>query len=205
MAHLAPEQFVDLADGVADAAAQAHAASCEACRSRLESMREALRAAEADRAVEPSPLFWPHLAARIGVAVRRERAPRATWRGWVWRLAPIGAVAVLVVAIGISWAIRERAPVGPADPAGGVAGAAQASGDRVIDADDADDPSWRLVSELSSHISLDEAEASGVFPAPGGTDRALWQLDEGERAELARILLAEIEGQGLAVPQAPGA
>jgi hypothetical protein len=198
MAHLAPEQFVDLADGVADAAVEAHAASCEACRSRFESLRDALRAAEADLAAEPSPLFWPHLAARIGDAVRREPAPRAAWHGWAWRLAPIGAVAALLVVIGIGWAIRQRAPVD-------LAGAAQAAGDRVIGDDDAEDPSWRLVSELSSQISLDEAEASGVFPAPGGTDRALSQLDEGERAELGRILLEEIEARGPAVPQAPGA
>ena len=205
MAHLAPDEFVDLAENVADAAAEAHVASCEACRTRVESLRHALRAAEADPAAEPSPLFWAHLAARIGGAVRREPAPRAVWGEWMWRLAPIGAVALLVAAIGIGWATRQRAPAGPAVPPGVLAGAAPASADRMLEADDADDASWRLVSDFSSQFSVDEAEASGVLPAPGGADRALSQLDEGERAELARILLEELEARRIAVPQAPGA
>ena len=80
MTHLSTERIVDVAEGCADAASAAHAAGCDACRAKVDALRDAWRLAEADAAPEPSPLFWPHLAARIGEAVRREPAPVPVWR-----------------------------------------------------------------------------------------------------------------------------
>jgi hypothetical protein len=69
----------------------------------------------------------------------------------------------------------------------------------------AEDPSWLLVSALSADVSVEETEASGALPPPGGADKALLQLDVAERMELARILRAEIRTRGLVAPQGPGA
>ena len=206
MTHLSPDQIIDLAEGCADATAAAHAAGCDACRAKADSVRDAVRLAEADPLTEPSPLFWPHLAARIGDAVRREHVRVPFRRPWVWRLAPIGAAAVLVVAVGIGLRMWTGTPwTEPSVPP--MAGGAPADQELEpsSDAETADDPSWLLVSALSAQVSVDEAEATGALPAPGGAEKALWQLDEAARVELARLLREEIETQLPAVPHGPGA
>ena len=65
--------------------------------------------------------------------------------------------------------------------------------------------SWLLVSDLSGELNVDDAEASGALPLPGGVDRALTQLDDTERVELARILREEIAARTPHTPQGPGA
>ena len=79
-------------------------------------------------------------------------------------------------------------PLVPARTAGSPAHAGMARR-RMLET--ADDPSWLLVSALSADVSVEEAEASGAWPPPGGADKALLQLDDAERMELARILRAE--------------
>jgi hypothetical protein len=206
MTHLSPDQVVDVAEGCADAAVAAHAAGCASCRAKAESLLDAVRLAESDPRAEPSPLFWPHLAARIGEAVRREEVRVPFWRSWGWRLAPIGAAAVLMVAVGIGSRMWTGEPGGSplvtAMPAGPPA---QAAMEPSADVDTADDPSWLLVSALSADVSVEETEASGALPPPGGADKALLQLDDAERMELARILRAEIRTRGPVAPQGPGA
>jgi len=204
MTHLSPGQIVDVADGCAAPDLTAHAAACESCRARVDSILDAVRLAAEDPRAEPSPLFWPQLAARIGDAVRRERAPAALWRPWVWRLAPLGAVAVLLIAVGTG--SRLRTPAGPfSAPAAPDAAPAHASVAPAADHDPADDPSWLLVSVLSAEVSVEEAEASGVLPPPGSVDRALMQLDGAERVELAKILREELAAKTPVAPQGPGA
>ena len=206
MTHLSPEQIVDIADGRATTAITAHAAACDSCRAKVELLLDAVRLAGEDTQLEPSPVFWPHLAARIGEAVRREQAPAASWRPWVWRLAPIGAVAVLVIAVGAGARFWARAPVAPAVlPDSPAAASMQEPGALSMDADPADDASWLLVSDLSGELNVDDAEASGALPLPGGVDRALTQLDDTERVELARILREEIAARTPHTPQGPGA
>jgi hypothetical protein len=204
MTHLSPDQVVDVAEGCADAAVAAHAARCASCRAKAESLLDAVRLAESDPRVEPSPLFWPHLAARIGDAVRREGERVPSWQSWRWRLAPIGAAAVLMIAVGIGsrmWT-SGGGPLVPATPAGAPAQAGMAPS---ADVETADDPSWLLVSALSADVSVEEAEAAGALPPPGAADRALLQLDDAERMELARILRAELRTRGPVAPQGPGA
>jgi len=206
MTHLSPDQIVDIADGCATSAVAAHAAGCESCRAKVESLLDAARLAGSDRQHEPSPLFWPHLAARIGEAVRREGFRVPLWRSWGWRLAPIGATAVLVIALGVGLRMWTGTPgsglLVPDAPAGSPA---QAALELALDVEPADDPSWRLVSELSADVDAEEAEAPGALPQPGGTDKALLQLDAAERMELARILREEIGTRDTFMPQGPGA
>jgi hypothetical protein len=206
MKHLSPEQIVDLAEGCADAPLVAHAASCETCRAQVESFRHAVRLPDADRGAEPSPLFWPHLAARIGEAVRREQRPPARWRTWVWRLVPAGATAALVIAVGIgfrTWSGTSGS--GPHAPVLTVPASERISAEAIADDDLADDPSWLLVSDLSAEVSVEDADASGALPLPGEVDGALLQLDDAERVELARILREELAPRRPAASQGPGA
>lgn len=205
MTHLSPAQIVDVAERCADAASTAHAAACEACRSKADAVAEAIRVAGADPQPEPSPLFWPHLAARVGSAVRRERAAASAWRWWVPRLVPFAAAALLVAAIGVGMQMRTGAPGGGASAPGAAAHVgADSSEDARLPGDAADDPSWMLVSDLSADVNVDEAEASGVLPAPGGAEKALLQLDAAERVELARILREEIGARGSLERPGPG-
>jgi hypothetical protein len=171
MTHLSPDQIVDVAEGCADGAVKAHAAECASCRAKAESLVDAVRLAESDPPAEPSPLFWPHLAARIGEAVRREPVRVPFWRSWDRRLAPIGALAVLLIAVGIGLRMRPAAPLGVADAPEASAGeAAQAVLESPPEVEAADDPSWLLVSELSAQVSVEDAEAAGALPQPGGAD-----------------------------------
>jgi hypothetical protein len=105
-----------------------------------------------------------------------------------------------VIAIGIGGRLSSSDP-GAGSP--GAAPAAQALFEAPPGADSAEDPSWILVSELSSEVSVEEAEAHGGLP-PGGTEKALLQLDSAERLELARILREELGARAAVVPPGPG-
>lgn len=206
MTHLSPDQIVDVAEGCAGGAVKAHAAECASCRARVESLVDAVRLAESDPQAEPSPLFWPHLAARIGEAVRRERVRAPFWRSWDRRLAPIGALAVLLMAVGIGLRMWPAPPAGVAPAQEAAAGdSAQAVLESAPDVEAADDPSWLLVSDLSAQVSVEEAEAAGALPQPGGAEKAMLQLDEAERIELARLLREAIGTRAPASPPGPGA
>jgi hypothetical protein len=194
MKHLSPEAIVDLAEGCAEASAAAHAAACDECRANADAAAEAIRAARAAEGPEPSPLFWTHLAARIGGAVRREPARVSWWRAWAWRAAPAAAAAVLVLAVGLALRLAPApAVLAPGPAAVPVAPFAEASGDSS-GGEPGDDASWLLMSLLSSDVSMDDAAASGVWPGPGGTEQALVHLDDAERSALAEILRAEMAG-----------
>lgn len=199
MKHLSPDEIVDVAEGCADARASAHAGACVECRARAEAAAAAILAARSDEAREPSPLFWSHLAARIGAAIRREPSRASFWRTWGWRLAP--AAAVLALAVGI--ALRP-APVGLTAPPGEAPAVGVPAGAAAEDPA-GDDPSWLLMSLLSDDVTFDDVEASGVLPGPGGTEKALVHLDDAERLELAKILRLELRGRVAIDVQGPGA
>jgi hypothetical protein len=194
MKHLSRDAIVDVAEGCADEASAAHTAACDRCRSKADAAAEAIRAARAAEGPEPSPLFWPHLAARIGSAVRREPAPVSWWRAWRWRVAPAAAAAVLVLAVGLAWRVMPAPEIMLPDDAAAPVVAPAAVRDEAAGGEAGDDPSWLLMSLLSSDVSVDDAAASGVWPGPGGTEGALVHLDEAERSELAKILRAELAG-----------
>ena len=192
MTHLSPEQLVDLVEAAAPADQVAHAASCETCRTQADALREVLRQAASDTVPEPSPLFWEHMAARVGVAVRREPAPGAAWTIWTWRWAPMTAVAVLVLAVGFGTSMWKGLPRGVPVTAGPLASAAPASAATDEDLPSQDDPSWNLIAELSGDVVIDDEIFAELPEVPGLADRALQQLTEPERAELARILREEM-------------
>ena len=72
MTHLAPDEFVDAADGVLSAARLQHVDACGLCRCELETVVDMLRAGAAGPVPEPSPLFWDHFSARVRKAIAAE-------------------------------------------------------------------------------------------------------------------------------------
>jgi hypothetical protein len=102
--------------------------------------------------------------------------------------------------------MRPEPPAGVAPAQEAAAGdSAQAFLESAPDVEAADDPSWLLVSDLSAQVSVEEAEAAGALPQPGGAEKAMLQLDEAERIELARLLREAIGTRAPASPPGPGA
>ena len=109
MAHLAPEQFVDIADGVlAESSGDVapHLAACAACRQQLADVRAMMAEAVDVEVPEPSPLFWEQLSSRVRAAVAEEAPPRGAWREWllhpsVWAPSLAAAIAVVPSCLGI--------------------------------------------------------------------------------------------------------
>jgi anti-sigma factor RsiW len=92
-------------------AVEAHLASCEACRTEVEELRQALAVVDGEMAgllaAEPSP----ELAVRIRQAVAAS-AEAPGWRfGWLWPAA--AAAATLAVAL-VAWPRRGPEPGAPA-------------------------------------------------------------------------------------------
>jgi hypothetical protein len=192
MTHLSREQLVDLVEGAAPGDQVAHAASCKVCRTQADALRDVLRQTASDTVPEPSLLFWERLAARVGAAVRREPPPRAAWTIWTWRWAPMTAVAVLALAVGLGTSIWKGLPRGVPVTAGPSAVAVPAPAATDEDLPAQDDPSWNLMTELSADVVFDDESSAELSAVPGLADRALQQLTEPERAELAKILREEL-------------
>jgi len=122
-------------------------------------------------------------------AIAEEPQPHATWLpAWVgWRVAtPIAALALLVAAL-VNAVPRERSA-----PQGAPAATAELNSFAPsIDAEPLNDASWRLVSELAEDMDLDDTSNAG-FVIPGVLERAASELSPTERAELLRLLRAEL-------------
>jgi hypothetical protein len=190
---------VDLAEHAAPAEHVAHAASCEKCRTQVDALRDVLRLAASDPVPEPSPLFWERFSARVSAAVRQEAAPgspRRAW-AWAWRWAPITTLAVLVLAVGIGTSMWKGLPrTGPA-PAVPAPVLADTDGELLLQ----DDASWNLMTALSSDVVFDDEASTNLASVPGLADRALQQLTEPERVELAKILREEMAQPASAGPK----
>jgi hypothetical protein len=192
MKHLSPEQLVDVAEGRGEPSMNAHAASCDDCRASVDELRDVLALVRTDGVPEPSPLFWDHMSARVGSAVRSEADSRVRRVSWVWRWGPVSALGAVALVVALVVMPRDAARVGPrASVSTPPAPAADATAIETDAPAPADDAPWMLMRELSQDISADEAGAA--LPArPGTADTALGHLDEKERAALAEIIREEI-------------
>jgi hypothetical protein len=101
---------------------------------------------------------------------------------------------VLVLAVGLALRLAPAPEVILPEAAAVPAEAPVSARDDAAGEEAADDPSWLLMSMLSSDVSVDDAVASGVWPGPGGTEQALVHLDDAERSALAELLKAELAG-----------
>jgi hypothetical protein len=201
MKHLSRLQLLDIIEegasrsGPPETAARQHLAQCEACRAHAAALEETLAEARRDPGGEPSPLFWDHFAARVSAAIREEPLPAAPSSTW-WRLGPAAAwipVAILaVLAItSAAWHTTVHAPA----PAAGTARIDASAG--AVAADDLDaDEAWSSVRAAVDGLMLDEAQEAGIGAAPGAVERVATEMTPEERAELGRLLEAELKRSG---------
>jgi hypothetical protein len=170
-----------------------HLSACEGCRREVVEARAAIAEVRAADVPEPSPLFWERFSARVSERVAREPVAlpsrgRAVWR-WLAPLATAAAIVVAVLTIGQRWAAEPTRLAAPGS-IGEERGAT--IGDVSPDADDA----WTILGRVAGEFDV-ETLGDSLGPAqPGAADAAVWDLSDGERAELTRLLQAEAPAVG---------
>ena len=192
MSHLSRDERLLALDGALDATRKAHLASCAACRTDVETLGGVLARVRAVDVPEPSPLFWDHLAARVGDAIAREPAPVPDRGWWSPRLA-WAAAAVVITAAGAGYLARPQP-----QPAGTVAGhSTPAVADPIEHARSTNvadpaipvaDDGWALIAAVADQALDDEAFA----PQVGQAELSISVLSADERRALAGELAAEM-------------
>jgi len=192
MSHLSRDERLLALDGALDATRKAHLASCAACRTDVETLGGVLARVRAVDVPEPSPLFWDHLAARVGDAIAREPAPVPDRGWWSPRLA-WAVAAVVITAAGAGYLARPQPPpagtvVGHSTPA--VAGPIErAQPTNVADPSfSVADDGWALIAAVADQALDDEAFA----PQVGQAELSISALSADERRALAGELAAEL-------------
>ncbi len=177
MTHLTLDELIDAVEGLLAPDRQAHLAACEVCQRQLTELSEVLGEARRVAVPEPSPLFWQHFSARVRGAIDLE--PGGRWPAWLrWQvLAPLGALALIVVALATNIRPRSEAPDHLAD-------------DSTLDAPFGGD-SWAPLTVLVGDLDLETASAAGVIE-PGAAEQAVLELTAEEQQELTRLLKAEL-------------
>ena len=186
MTHLDRLQLVDALDGAAPDV-DAHLHACAACREQLDDLRAALASVRADAVPEPSPLFWNHFASRVNARIHTAATatPPSTEGGWLPHALACSGVLALVLAV-VSIIVAPKRPA----HAPGI-GVEQTSA--VAESDPAPDDAWTVIQALASDVDYEEARAAGAAPGEGSVDRAALELTDNERAELARLIDAELK------------
>jgi hypothetical protein len=189
MRHLDHLQLVDALDH-SGADVEAHLQTCAACRAELDELRASLASVRRDLPPEPSPLFWSSFAARVnaGIDADAKVAPAASAGGWMPHALAWSGVLALVLAV-VSIIV---APKRPADaPTVAVEQAVM-----LPETDVVEDEAWAVLRGLAEDFDYDEAREAGVAPRDGAVDRVALELNDAERAELARIIDAELKRIG---------
>jgi hypothetical protein len=202
MSHLSRDERLLVLDDALPPARQAHLASCPSCRAEVEALASVVARVKAVDVPEPSPLFWDHLAARVGDAISREPAPqRPPW--WAPRpLWGVAAAALIVAALAGYWSVRTPAPTpgtvvrtasDPAHPAAPVTPdslvadrlAPEGAGDAEVASPD--DEGWGLIAAMA-----EDADLETLAPAAGGSELTIAGLSADEREALVRELEAAL-------------
>ena len=193
MSHLSRDERLLALDGALDATRQAHLASCPSCRTDVETLGRVLARVRAVDVPEPSPLFWDHLAARVGDAIAREPAPVPDRGWWSPRLA-WAAIAVVIMAAGAGYLTRSRPPATvvahehrrpPGIPVD------RGRSPNVADAPVADD-GWALIAAVADQVADQVADDGAFAPQVGQAELSISALSADERRALAGELAAEL-------------
>ncbi|MGQ0736540.1 MAG: anti-sigma factor family protein [Acidobacteriota bacterium] len=195
MMHLRPEDLIDaLDDGLAPASRQ-HLESCVECRARVLELAQTVETVRVDAGPEPSPLFWPHLAARVRAAIGAEpvQEPRLSWRSWPMLL-PLAGLAVLIAALAGAIASRSEAPESPGPAT--ILTQGLGDGPAVIDVVASADAGWDVLVTLLGPLDLDTAQQAGLVAGPGAAERVALHLSADERQTLLRLLQEEVSRGG---------
>ena len=193
MSHLSRDERLLALDGALDPARETHLAACAACRTEVGALRGVVARVRAVDVPEPSPLFWDHLAARVGDAIAREPAPVAGRGWWSPRLA-WAAAAVLVTAAGTGYLMRPQAPPATVVVAHTAPAVVEPSAARpsppAIDADASPgDEGWALIAAVAEDGGQDDEL---LAPQAGQAELSISALSPEERTALARELAAEL-------------
>ncbi|HWI17433.1 MAG TPA: hypothetical protein VNT81_06790 [Vicinamibacterales bacterium] len=179
MTHLTPDELLDAMEGMLATDRQAHLAACDECRRQLNDLENALNDAKHASVPEPSPLFWNHFSTRVNEAIDAQPAGGLPqWLRWQMLL-PLGAAAILVLALLLSMPQQEQ----PDTIEANVSAAAETL--------TAPDDNWVMVATLVGDLDLDAAAETGVIE-PGVAERAVLTLTAEEQQELTRLLKAEL-------------
>jgi hypothetical protein len=193
MSHLSRDERLLALDGALDAARDTHLAACAACRTEVEALRGVVARVRAVDVPEPSPLFWDHLAARVGDAIAREPAPVAARGWWSPRLA-WAAAAVVLTAAGTGYLMRPQAPPSaPVEahvaPAVVEPPAARPLPPALGPEASATDDVWALIAAVAED---GEPHDELFAPQAGEAELSISSLSPEERVALARELAAEL-------------
>jgi len=211
MAHLNPDQFVDIAEGVVADTDVPHLATCVECRRQLADVRAVISEtafAEAGAAPEPSPLFWNQLSARVRDAVAEDTASTRSWRERLLRphvLVPsfAGMLAAAMFVL-LHPGVLLAPPPPPATSqvsalaAAPLPGAAAPASLPALELSlpplgDANDPQLDLVADYGDTLGWDEMRDEIALSAPAASsDAVVGALSAGERRELQRLLADEM-------------
>jgi hypothetical protein len=198
MSHLSPDDFVDAADGTLRADRAAHLESCVRCREQAATVRSAIDAARIVEVPEPSPLYWPHLAARVRERIAGETIAPA-WRtaGWwhvsgIRQLVPVASVAALLAAVVVTeLATRDGrgtasfpAPVSVGAPAAEVGVVAE------------DSEAWQMLTSAAAETPIEDAHAAGMAVPAGAIDLAVQRMSPDELNALGKLLQSELRRSG---------
>jgi len=189
MTHLTPDEIIDAVEHTLTPERRAHLTSCGHCRQEAADAAALLREVESVSAVEPSPLFWDHLSDRVRAAIASEGPPPRARRWFDWPvLAPLGALALLVVAL-VSSVPRSVTPVDR------LASSTRLAGTEPADATE-NEERWAMMFDLVGEVDLDSVVDSGLLGRPGTAERALVHLTASEQEELVRLLREELRSGG---------
>jgi hypothetical protein len=205
MRHLSSADMIDLSEGAGTPAAAAHVESCAPCRRAVTQLRAAAQAATEVDVPEPSPLFWDHFSSRVREAIADEPLPgfaervgdRTGFGWWAGRLAMVGALAALLIAVVIGTRPRWDDATAPTTAAMAstqphAAAVASVGGETAGQEAAAEDVSLDLVADLSQGLDWDQTADAGMMVRVGSVDSEVAQLSGAERAELARLLEAQL-------------
>lgn len=192
MSHLQPSEFIELLDGTLAAERVAHARECQRCRREAASLTETMDQVTGTPAPEPSPLFWEHFSARVRDGIDRVEPDSREW--WVrWIRGPVVAtsVAAMLAVGGLAWYVSEKqspATVGTSDASRSDRPDTQSPPASL------DDEAWTVVIEAAEDLSWEEgAMPDALAVGPGTAERAVAELNDLQREELATLLRAEID------------
>jgi hypothetical protein len=199
MAHLTPEQFVDLAEGTQPESAVPHLTACEACRRELTEMRGLLSVAADVDVPDPSPLFWTRLSTRVHEAVAEEAARPRSWREWMFTPRVLVPALAGVLAVALTAVLLPREPVTTTIPSTPLAVAGTVTLPTSVPSlpplaplGAADDPQLGIVAAVAMSVDWDDMRDEVAMTTGGSSDAVAGALTADEQRELQRLLADEM-------------
>jgi hypothetical protein len=184
--HLSSQEFVDALDGALDPIRRPHLDSCERCQRELGDVQGLLTSVSAaPDPPEPSPLFWEHFSRRVQAAVTATSPSRPRWWQVSWR--PMLAIGSVVAAVVLTVVVRENAGSSKESPASSVTTTGESAGGA------ADEDLMNFVADVASSMPYEDVQQAAA-PTADATDAMVAQLTPKERAELVRLLKAQMRG-----------